>query len=768
MKKLYIFLHFIAITLLIFAVLGVFALSDSHVVSFLAKKYLKEFHVSYSHVSGSLLSGVTISDVEYGDFFKAKEIEVDYGVLGLLRPTPQISAINVDSLELNTQKLPKSDANATAMSVMAFVIKNVNLKNTKIITKDETLSFDLEAKNFHYHESVDVERLLLDFHSFSVTTRLSAKMSENSLLATLNYKLFAPAYEIGVNQTIFYKDEKYKTQIDARLIKHPLSLAFETLSVTADGDATSLDSEIKAGKFVARLSSKGFKKFSVGLKSPEFNMDAQLQLKKEEILLKVQANKNLLNATLRKKGEKLSGSGTLGSAKFTLQGELDKKAIRVQTKIASLKKLLEELKVTNKEDKTYQEAKVDINSTINYEGKFAIANSLFIPSLFLKTDEQTTQRVKNVTLFALYKDKKITIEKYTAEFMEQKFYANKKSTILIDEKNNLLVKEFWIYNNLLVTGKIKPAQKSAKLLMSSDKFDYVSKDVNMSLQANLQASFDANGTQTIDGNVTILDALASYVPIKDYKITDKDIIIVQDMKKEKSSKLSLRLNVNSAKPLEYKTKEVNAKFIPEILLTQEPNKPLKLLGKVTIVDGSLNASDKEFKIDESYLYFEGTDELNPKLNLHLHYYTLDYIDIEIFITNTLSEPVVIFSSKPAMSQNDIMSYILFGERANAIFESSGNKTSINTILLGTGLNQMFSNVSGVNVDTLNILDNKDGTLGYEVGARFNKNFRVVYKNDTSSSVVLQYSVSKSIRFDIDSHESGQGVAFTYVKDFSIR
>jgi translocation and assembly module TamB len=123
-----------------------------------------------------------------------------------------------------------------------------------------------------------------------------------------------------------------------------------------------------------------------------------------------------------------------------------------------------------------------------------------------------------------------------------------------------------------------------------------------------------------------------------------------------------------------------------------------------------------------------------------------------------------------MSQNEILSYILFDESASSMFDttSESSKTPLNTLLLGTGLKKALNKTTGVKFDTLNILTNKEGTLGYEVGARFNKKIRVVYRNDEISSLILQYSLSKSIRIDVDVKETGQGVSIIYVKDFSLQ
>jgi len=208
---------------------------------------------------------------------------------------------------------------------------------------------------------------------------------------------------------------------------------------------------------------------------------------------------------------------------------------------------------------------------------------------------------------------------------------------------------------------------------------------------------------------------------------------------------------------------------PSLVLYKEMQTDLELFGLLNIKSGEVKLEDRVFEFDESEIYFYGGSEIDPYLNLNLHYYTTDYIDIEIYITNKVSSPIVLFSSKPAMSQNDILSYILFDSSASSVFDTtSESKTSLSTLLLGSGIKKIVNSSGAIKVDTLNILTNKEGTLGYEVGARFNKNIRIVYKNDEISSLILQYSLSKSLRVDVDVKETGQGVSIIYIKDFDIR
>jgi hypothetical protein len=86
-------------------------------------------------------------------------------------------------------------------------------------------------------------------------------------------------------------------------------------------------------------------------------------------------------------------------------------------------------------------------------------------------------------------------------------------------------------------------------------------------------------------------------------------------------------------------------------------------------------------------------------------------------------------------------------------------------MLGAGLKGLIGGATKLQIDTMNILTTKEGGMGFEVGARLNKDFRVVYKNDTISSVLVQYTVNRWLRLDADIHELGQGINAIYIKDF---
>ncbi len=495
-----------------------------------------------------------------------------------------------------------------------------------------------------------------------------------------------------------------------------------------------------------------------------------LSYKKEKNNTTFKIDANLLQFFLSKKNNILEGYGNLASGVFTLNGTMtdsNKIKFKLYTTVLSIHKLLSELKLTSKDDQTDYNGEVHIHSTITIDKAFSIHSTITAPYLSAQTNSQNLYVLKNVLLRSTYKDKKMNIYNYKATYKEQKFYSNKLSLIHLDKNETIVVDKFYIYDNLLLKGIINPFKSKMKLNLHSKKFHFHSNDMDITAKTNININVENTKEQTIDGNLTLISGTVSYLPQHDYTISDDDIIIVQDIKRQTSSNLHLDVHINSLRPIRYKTKKINVKFIPKIILKKLPAKKLKIYGKITILSGSIITQSKEFTFDKSEFIFSGQKHLNPKLNLKLHYQTIDYKDIIILVTNTLNSPILIFSSNPAMSQNDIMSYILFDEPADTLFNNSGgaSKTSINYLLLGTGLKTIFNQTTGIHIDTLNILNNANGTLGYEVGARFNKKIRIVYKNDISSSVIIQYGLTKSLRVDVDVHDTGQGVSFIYTKDF---
>lgn len=488
---------------------------------------------------------------------------------------------------------------------------------------------------------------------------------------------------------------------------------------------------------------------------------------KEDIL---NLDANILNLTLFKNADTINGWGNMGTGYFDTVGHIsdtDDTHVTINAEIPSVHTLMSELGFDTRDKHVLFDAKADINTTMTLSDQVMVKSRIHLPWYSIQPDTQTIYQGENVNFESTYVDQKIIIDRYDLDIKGHHLYSQRPSLIAFDTNGSLVIDELWVYDNLLLTGKLNPSQMEGNLHLFSDYFKYESNDANLSLKADIKADFSSDGTQNVEGSITLLDGIITYEPKTDYTISD-NVIIIQDIKYGSKFKRYVNIHVDSIKPIHYKAQNIDIRVIPDIILWQEPDVSLGIYGMVTIPEGEITGGGKRFEFDKSELYFNGAHPINPYLNLNMRHQTLDDIDIQIYITNTLSSPVIILTSNPQMSQDDIMSYILFGEPASSVFNTSeeGSKTvAVSSLLLATGLKQMLNDSTGVNIDTLNILTNEEGTLGYEIGTRFSKNIRVLYKSDTVSSVILQYKLSRSIRLDVDVHETGQGISILYVKDF---
>jgi len=488
-------------------------------------------------------------------------------------------------------------------------------------------------------------------------------------------------------------------------------------------------------------------------------------------------NQNLLNidakqinVTIFENNNSLNGWGNFNENNFKVSGKVAKDGqnhLKLFATFPSVKTLLKELKIKLPETEVLYDAQVDINAYIDFSENLKLTSTIEVPWFYIQPNTETTYTGQNAKFEIEKQNDNLIVKKYQLEFMGHKIDSEKPSIISIDQNNNIDIKEFWVYDNLLIDGTINTSKNSIYLEAKSDNFTYASKDGNLSVKADLDINIDEN-RESIEGFVTLLDGVITYLPQKDYSELDSDIIIIQDINEKAINNRFINIHVNSKKPIKYKIENVDIDFTPDFSIYKESGSDkITMLGLVTINKGQIKAIDKTFNFKKSELYFYDINT-NPKLNLNILHQTLDYIDINIYIAGNLETPVVILSSKPTMSQNDIMSYILFGEPAESSLNTSGdtnNKIYISSLLVGSSIKNVLNKSDNINIDTINVLTNDEGSLGYEIGTRINKDLRVIYKNNIISSVIVQYNINRAVRIDVDVDQDNRGISLVYIKDF---
>jgi translocation and assembly module TamB len=902
---------------LAFILLVSVALFHKDVVPTLAQKYAKEYGVEYSHIEGNLFFGFKIEEFKYRDFVTASSLDVKYNLLSLIRKTPKIESIRVDSLYIDVEKIPSSNTKSQTHFEPRFIISKIILNKSDILYKKEHYRLSLDAKESYYSKllnvktvqttlktpygsakatgsitqnrlkiktsiepsstttkeylsflktppksllcdiDVDKDRVKLLTHIKTIvpkelkelslknlSTQITFSFKEKRALLNATYNLSYKKYKLKVTQSATYRDKVslLNSHIESKILKTPINLPLKNFTSDINATKKELAIAFNSSKLHYKISSKDYKKFNFSgegeilaslikgipellkkeqitfqhsgsysslenslkshlvadttstkldiellykKKTPSVSMtivpkrDSQLfkkyqlqnfsptklSYKKMDRREYIKIDANLLQLNLIKESMKLKGEGTFASNPFTLKSDLATKKpleIELKTEVKSLKKTLKNLTIESKKLATISDIELNIESRLVFQEPFVIDSTLKIPSLSIKSDEQTTQLFENIEIKSSVTPKRVTLHKYNFEYKEFSIYSNRESTILLNDKS-IEIEKLWIFDNLLLKGLYTKEQNVGRFSLESDNFHYKHKDATFNAKIDLNAKIDSNSTN-ISGDIEILKAVVSYMPTSNYAISDPDIIIIQEQKRKKDSKLTLNIKLHSKKDILYKHKDIKVYLKPNIEIIKESHKDITIKGEVLLNRGEIKLEDKKFTLSKSSLYFNNTNPINPQLMVKLHYITLDYRDILISITHTLKEPIFILSSNPQMSQNDIMSYLLFGESANSMFDEKGDG-STTSLLLATGVKELFNANSKIKLDTLNLLTNSDGKIGYEIGSRFNKNMRVIYRNDTISSFILQYSLSNSTRIDVDVRETGQGVSFIYMKDF---
>ncbi len=646
------------------------------------------------------------------------------------------------------------------------------------VTTDGHFTSLIDSKILHSSEKLPFERINTSLKGDSKNLTLHVEAGLYRFDIGGDYKKFqikgsANGVTLGFidNFPDIFKRDKIDMKIDSTLDISPLKLSGNMFlkSVAGKLDANyDINSQKKLIRmvFYPNTKYKIWKDYRIDGVSP-----AKITIYSDKNSRVLNVDAKMLNITLFRKKEILGGWGNLARGYFDLNGKIDKKSgisLNVNANLSSLKSFLESITAVKFDKDFYVDAKVNLKSRLNITKDIVFKSKITMPWYEVVLDDKNRYKGKNLWIKSTLVNTQAAISGYSFYVSGYHIYSNRTSKLSLKKSGQIEFKKFWIFDNLLLIGSIDPIKKEGKIHLQGKKFNYVGKEGNITANADINADIKANGEQNIQGKVTLLEGTIKFVPKKEYDLSDSDIIIIQNIHENRRLKRNVDIQIVSKKPILYKTDEVELKFVPDFVLFQEAGSSLGYLGMVTIKDGEIKKSGKEFKLAKSEIYLRGANPLNPYLNINIFYYTPEQIKIKVFITNTLSSPLMILASNPPMSQNDIMSYILFGKPSSTLFADNKNaqtSISLNSILYGAGLKQMFQKTTSIKIDTLNILSSKDKRFGYEIGASINDKVRVIYKNDEISSIIIQYSLSKSIRIDVDVKESGEGVKVLYAKDF---
>ncbi len=415
--------------------------------------------------------------------------------------------------------------------------------------------------------------------------------------------------------------------------------------------------------------------------------------------------------------------------------------IRLETHIANLQRSLNILQQYYNFEAPDIRGAVDIVLTKNSKQKV----SCHIKSKHIKY--LSSFNIYNINSdFTIDKDLNIVLNRYRFNIDKNeyiyKFFA-KKNSYLSFRNGNLNIKKLWINDTILINGNYELKKKKGVIFVKATPYHFINKNFDLLLNVNIKAKILGDRFD-VSGNVDILGNSIKYELPTAGIIDDSDIIIVQDKKNIEApfQNLKLYLKINSSKPLLYKGDNAEVSFLNEISIVKNYKQHMLITGMSTIKDGYYDLEDKHFTLDESYLYFAG-DARKPLLDIKANYVKGQYT-IHIFISGTSEEPIVNFNSDPYLTQQEILSLILFDETGT----SNGKGTEAYTLLGGTFAKDLMKSL-GINIDHFILGTDEKDQLSLEVGGKVSKNISLIYLNrDGANGAEVRVEHGKHFETDI--------------------
>lgn len=182
-------------------------------------------------------------------------------------------------------------------------------------------------------------------------------------------------------------------------------------------------------------------------------------------------------------------------------------------------------------------------------------------------------------------------------------------------------------------------------------------------------------------------------------------------------------------------------------------------GRLEVVEGRYLFRGRKFDLHDSRIFFGGTTDLTPTLDIRAGYDSGD-VEITVHLTGPPEKPVLGLSSSPPLPREDILSLLLFGTKSSDLssLQRQTQDTSAaalaqqyGTIPLGGPLGDSFG-LDSVEVGT--------STVGFSkyVGDRLVVEYRQIFGALPEQRLNLRYRINRSWSFETQISDAGKSGA----------
>ncbi len=224
------------------------------------------------------------------------------------------------------------------------------------------------------------------------------------------------------------------------------------------------------------------------------------------------------------------------------------------------------------------------------------------------------------------------------------------------------------------------------------------------LQVQGSPHFDFSGTMkklTVRGDLLISDLTVTGSQTRSLVRPSEDVVIVDAPRKNERAlpiDLDIKIKVAFGDRVYVKMSGIDARLDGTVDVTMTSLKDIRGKGEIRVVKGSYKAYGVDLEITKGRISFTGGPVSQPVLDI-LALRKVNDISAGVIVAGTINRPIIRLYSEPAMSDSDIMGYMVLGQPLSGDQGQIAAVMSAARLLLSasqsTGLNDQIMNKFGI-------------------------------------------------------------------------
>lgn len=361
----------------------------------------------------------------------------------------------------------------------------------------------------------------------------------------------------------------------------------------------------------------------------------------------------------------------------------------------------------------------------------------------------------NLAVNAVVRDAEARIIELGTHYRDIQLELISKAANTVDVNGSLLSGEGKLDFNGFLDFK-NPAQARAELDLNANNFT-LSNTKQIAAVGDLSAHLKMqDALMSIKGDLQLAAADINYQTSPSVVLASSDVELAANNQQQSKQQLELDFKVDLGDKTRFRAMGVDAQLDGDLRIEKEPEGIITGVGEIFLKQGAYVAYGQQLVLDKGSFIFSDNSISNPNLSLQaskkINQRLNGRSDYEagLRVSGTAELPIIDLYSNPAMSDEDIMSVLIFGKPTSELGpESSIALLRIAASLRGDGSNKFTDMTESLRNDlglTDLSFDFADGDPSLEAGKQFSKNFYVGYGYsllNAAQSIIMRYRINQN-------------------------